>query len=182
MGLEVAYLDRDGTINVDTGYPSDPDSLRFCPGAVEGLAHLQRLGLDLVVITNQSGVGRGYFDEATVDRFNRHLADRLLSFGVELAGFYVCPHGPDDGCSCRKPRPGLFHQAERDLGRRPAVAIGDNQRDVDAARAAGIETTILLGEVADHGERAEESYVGGVASDLRQAAQKVETLLQGAPC
>lgn len=181
MGLEVAYLDRDGTINVDTGYPSHPDSFRFCAGAVDGLAHLQRLGLDLVVITNQSGVGRGYFDHAAVDRFNRHMADQLRARGINLAGVYVCPHGPDDGCSCRKPLPGLYQQAEHDLGRRPAVAIGDSQRDVVAAQAAGIHKTILLCEGA------EASRVGcgpdtAIAPDLRAAALHVEAMMQEVAC
>ncbi|WHZ37724.1 HAD family hydrolase [Sagittula sp. MA-2] len=140
MNVKVAYLDRDGTINVDPGYLSDPRDFRFCEGAIEGLRCLQMLGLDLVVITNQSGVSRGYFEIETLEAINARMCALLAEEGVTLAGIYYCPHGPEDGCDCRKPKPGMIMKAEERLGRRPGVMIGDSVCDIEAGNARDLMT------------------------------------------
>jgi D-glycero-D-manno-heptose 1,7-bisphosphate phosphatase len=133
------FLDRDGTIVRDRHFLSDPDELELLPRAGEGLRRLRDLGALLVVVTNQSGVARGYFDEATVKRVNARLRELLRQEGVELAGVYVCSHGPDDGCDCRKPAPGLLLRAASDLGidLTRSFVLGDRASDVGAARAVG---------------------------------------------
>lgn len=168
--LEVAYLDRDGTINVDRHYLATPEGFAFCDGAPEGLADLAAAGLDLVVITNQSGIARGYFDQAALDAIHGRMRAELAHLGLSVAGIYVCPHGPTDDCACRKPRPGLILAAEANLGRRPGVMIGDSARDVFAGRAAGL-MTIRIANPAD--PAAAEGNPDHVAPSLAEAARWV---------
>ncbi len=108
-------LDRDGTINVDRHYLSDPDQMELLSGATAGLRAMRAMGLGLVVVTNQSAIGRGYFDLARLEEIHNRLRDLLAAERVELDGIYVCPHLPDDGCDCRKPLPGLLRRAAAEL-------------------------------------------------------------------
>ena len=143
------FLDRDGTIVVDKHYLSDPDGLELLPNALEGLRQLRDLGARLVVVTNQSGVGRGYFPAAAIEPMNERLRELLAEGGVELDGIYVCPHAPDDDCDCRKPRTALFERAaeelEIELG--SSVVIGDKEADVEAGQRVGA-ASILIGRDA----------------------------------
>ena len=136
----LALIDRDGTIIVDKVYLSDPDGIEFAPGAIEGLRLLRDAGFALVLITNQSGIARGYFDVATLERIHDRLLSMLAQEGLHLEAIYFCPHGPGDGCDCRKPAPGMIRNAMRDLGFDPgeAVVIGDSDADMGAALAAGV--------------------------------------------
>lgn len=149
MTLEVAYLDRDGTINVDRHYLSSVEGFAFCDGAVAGLAKLRDLGLSLVVVTNQSGVGRGYFSGDRLAEIHAHMTTELARHAIHLDGIYTCPHAPDEGCDCRKPLPGLIHQAEAELGRRRGVMIGDSLRDIQAGKAAGLLTVLISAQAPD---------------------------------
>jgi D-glycero-D-manno-heptose 1,7-bisphosphate phosphatase len=137
----IALLDRDGTIIVDKVYLSDPDGIEFAPGALEGLRLLRDAGFELVLITNQSGIAGGYFDESALESIHRRLQAMLATEGLRLDAIYVCPHGPNDHCDCRKPAPGLVLRAMRDLGFEPdeAVSIGDSEADMGAALAAGVK-------------------------------------------
>lgn len=138
-------LDRDGTINVERHYLSDPNELELLPNAAAGLAELKRLGLGLVIVTNQSGVGRGYFDEARLNAVHDRLRDLLRTSGVEIDGIACCTHRPDEGCGCRKPLPGLVEAAARELGFSPgeSFVIGDKPCDVDLGRAVGATTFLV---------------------------------------
>jgi D-glycero-D-manno-heptose 1,7-bisphosphate phosphatase len=113
----VAILDRDGTMVIDRGYLSDPDGLEFERGAPEGLCWLFDHGYRLIVITNQSGIGRGYFPVERMDAMNERLSQMVHRLGARLAGIYYCPHAPDDGCECRKPKPGLLQRNSRSIMR-----------------------------------------------------------------
>ena len=137
---KVALLDRDGTIIVDKHYLSDPAGIEFAPGALEGLRLLRDEAFDLVLVTNQSGLARGYFDRAALERVHRRLQALLAIEGLALRAVYVCPHGPDDGCDCRKPAPGMLRRAMRELGFLPeeAVMIGDSEADMGAAETVGV--------------------------------------------
>jgi D-glycero-D-manno-heptose 1,7-bisphosphate phosphatase len=145
-----AFLDRDGTIVHDRHYLADPDGLELLAGAGAALRRLSELGFLLVVVSNQSGVGRGLFTLDDVERMNARLRDLLAREGVVLAGIYVCPHHPDDGCRCRKPEPGLIETAAAelgiDLGR--SIMIGDRDSDVAAGAAAGL-TAMRVGDGGD---------------------------------
>lgn len=162
VGRRLALLDRDGTIIVDKVYLKDPDAIEFAPGAIDGLRLLRDAGFTLVLVTNQSGIARGYFDEATLRRVHDRLEARLAAAGLDLAAIYYCPHGPDQGCACRKPAPGMALEAMRDLGFAPseAVFIGDADADMGAAAAANVAGLRIAPGRA------------GAAADFLEAAQR----------
>jgi len=140
------FLDRDGTLVHDGGYLHRPEDYRRLPGVAEGLGLLRDAGFRLVLVTNQSGIGRGYFGAEDLARFQQALAADLGSLGIELDGTYVCPHRPEEGCACRKPRPGLVHRAIRELDLDPArsFAVGDRPRDVELARTVPLRGGVLV--------------------------------------
>lgn len=174
----MVLLDRDGTINVERHYLSDPDQVELVAGAAEGLRRLRALGLDLMVVTNQSGIARGYFSAATLEAIHERLRGHLAAEGVTLDGIYVCPHGPADGCGCRKPGTALVEQAARDRDFDPADAfvIGDQASDIELGRRAGCTTLLVrtgygaivaaTGVPADH-----------IVTDLREAARVIEGVI-----
>lgn len=138
-------LDRDGTVIVERHYLSDPDQVELIPGAAGGLRQLRAMGLGLVVITNQSAIGRGFFDEARLEQIHQRLRELLAAEGVQLDGIYFCPHLPDEDCGCRKPRIGLIERAATELDFDPAAAfvIGDKPCDIELGRSVGA-TTLLV--------------------------------------
>ena len=140
----VAFLDRDGVLNVDHAYVHRPDQLEWIAGAPDAVRLLNEAGYTVIVVTNQSGVARGYFDEAAVDRFHMHMQERLREHDAHIDAFYSCPHHPEGTvkqyavqCRCRKPGVGMLEQAARDwpidLGR--SFLIGDKDHDMAAAAA-----------------------------------------------
>lgn len=145
-GRKAALIDRDGTLIENRHYLADPDGVAFIPGAIDALGLLRDAGYKLIIVTNQSGIARGYFDRATLDAIHDRMTAMLMDAGIMLDGIYVCPHGPDDGCDCRKPRPGLARQAARDHGLdlTHSVVIGDNRSDTDFGLAIGARP-ILVG-------------------------------------
>ena len=142
----VVLIDRDGVINRDSDqYIKSVAEWEPLPGSLEAIAELTEAGFDVVVITNQSGVGRGLFTLETLAAIHAAMKAAVESAGGSLAGIYFCPHRPEDGCACRKPRPGLLLEAAADLGFDLATVafIGDKQSDVDAAVAAGARPVIV---------------------------------------
>jgi D-glycero-D-manno-heptose 1,7-bisphosphate phosphatase len=140
------FVDRDGTVVVDRGYLADPEGIELLPGAGTALQRLDRAGFALVLITNQSGVGRGFFSTADLDRQHRRLQRLLEPYGVTFARIEVCPHRPDAGCDCRKPAPGMILRAARDLGLDlgASFVIGDKDSDTEAGHRAGC-TSVGIG-------------------------------------
>ena len=139
-----AFLDRDGVLNVDHGYTHRPDQLEWITGAPAAVRLLNDAGYTVIVITNQSGVARGYFKETDLQQFHAHMQDALRAQGAHIDAFYYCPHHPEGTvkelavpCRCRKPNPGMLEQAARewpiDLGR--SFLIGDKDDDMAAATA-----------------------------------------------
>jgi histidinol-phosphate phosphatase family protein len=133
------FLDRDGTLVRETGYLSDPEAVELLPGVGRALRNLVEAGVPLVVVSNQSGVGRGMFTAADVHAVMARLRRRLRVHGVEISAIYFCPHRPEEGCPCRKPRSGLLERAAEDLHLSLAgsVMIGDKRIDAAAGRIAG---------------------------------------------
>jgi D-glycero-D-manno-heptose 1,7-bisphosphate phosphatase len=134
-------FDRDGTLVLDVPYNGDPARVRPVPGAAQALARLRTAGVATAVVSNQSGIARGLLTRADVDAVNARVEELLGPLGPVL----VCEHSPDDGCSCRKPAPGLVLQAAAALGVPPqrCVVIGDIGADVGAARAAGARPVLV---------------------------------------
>lgn len=148
---KAAFFDRDGTINVDTGYLYEPEKLEFIPGVPELIRKYNDEGYLVIVITNQSGIARGMFTVEQMERFNTHMNRRLQTeYGAHIDAFYYCPHLPEitGECECRKPKPGLFLRAIRDHAIDPArsVSYGDSERDRAASMAAGIMRYYYVGE------------------------------------
>ncbi len=141
------FLDRDGVVNVDTGYVHSPEEFEFVRGAPEAIRRLNEAGYLVVVVTNQSGIGRGTFTEDDFDALTSWIDGRLAAAGARIDATYHCPHHPTEGrgehrveCECRKPAPGMFLRAIREMGIDPSasLAIGDKPRDAEAAEAAGV--------------------------------------------
>ena len=168
----IVFLDRDGTIIVEREYLADPALVALEQGAVAGLLRLVAAGFVLVVLTNQSGIARGYFDLAAAERVNARVADLLAQAGVPIAGWFICPHGDSDACDCRKPAPGLALAAQDALGISIAGAwiIGDKMSDVGMAPAfGGRGILVTTGHGANAAAAAQAAGVL-VASDLNAAA------------
>ena len=140
------FLDRDGTLMIDTGYVRDPNDVVLLPGVVDGLRAARELGFELVVVSNQSGVARGLISQAQLAAVQGRLEELLRIEGVSLDLVSFCQHGPDDACGCRKPRPGMLLEAAdaRGIDLTQSVMVGDSPRDVAAGHEAGC-TTIFIG-------------------------------------
>lgn len=172
--MPLVILDRDGVINEDSDvYVKSPAEWAPIAGSLEAIARLNHAGFRVVVATNQSGVARGLFGMAELDAIHQKLHAGLARLGGQLDGIYFCPHGPEDGCSCRKPRPGLLREiAARhgvDLGGVPV--IGDTLRDLEAAMAVGAMPILVRTGKGRSAEEALPSQWGVIVfDDLAQAA------------
>lgn len=143
----VLFLDRDGVLNVEGGkHITHPDDLHLLPGSAEAVARLTACGWQVFVYTNQSGVGRGYMTMSDLDAIHDRLIGLMEAAGGKIEQIYACPHGPEDGCSCRKPKPGLLFRAaeEHSLNLTDCCAVGDSARDIAAGHAAGCRTILVL--------------------------------------
>jgi D-glycero-D-manno-heptose 1,7-bisphosphate phosphatase len=137
LAKRFVLVDRDGTLNLEKNYLSDPDQLELISGAGAALKRLQEAGWGICVVSNQSGVARGYFDMEQLAKVHRRLEEMLTGFDVQQDGIYLCPHSPDDRCNCRKPLPGMVRQAMADHGFDPRQAwvVGDKEVDVGLGHA-----------------------------------------------
>jgi histidinol-phosphate phosphatase family protein len=140
------FLDRDGTLLTERGYLSDPKKIYFYPSVIPSLKRLRENGFRLIVITNQSGVGRGYFSLAALRRINRRFLALLKKRGVVIDGIYFCPHTPDAGCRCRKPKTHLLEQAVArwNIPLPRSFVVGDQMTDVNMANAARVTPVLVL--------------------------------------
>jgi D-glycero-D-manno-heptose 1,7-bisphosphate phosphatase len=173
------FLDRDGTLNVDSGYLTRPEQMRLLPGAAEAVRCLRAAGFACVVVTNQSAVGRGWMTEADLQLVNDELVRQLNAAGTELDGLYYCPTAP--GATAgedpeRKPAPGMLLRAAREMGLDLARSwmVGDSARDLQAGRGAGCRGSILVRSGAD--VTAALALVGAgdfIAADLAEAARLI---------
>ncbi len=161
--MKLIILDRDGVINEDSDdYIKSPDEFILIPGSLHAIARLKQAGYTVVVATNQAGIGRGLFDIGTLGAIHEKLRRELTRHGASLDGIFFCPHTPQDGCECRKPKPGLL----REIGTRFQVDvtcvpfIGDTLRDVEAAREVGATPMLVK---TGKGERT----LGAHAGELR---------------
>ncbi len=144
--MKLVILDRDGVINEDSDdYVKSAEEFRFIPGSLEAIARLNQAGYRVAVATNQSGLARGYFDLDTLNTMHGKLRQALAALGGHIEVIAFCPHGPDDGCDCRKPEPGLLREIGERLGINLAgvPVIGDSLRDVEAARAVGASPILV---------------------------------------
>lgn len=151
-GHRAVFLDRDGTLIEEVGYLDRPERVELFPWSIDAIRALNRAGVRVVMMTNQSGVARGFFTEAIVQQVHRHIAALLEAGGARIDAYYYCPHHPDGKvaeytrvCGCRKPAPGLIERAERELGVDPRAScvVGDRWLDVALARAVGARSVLV---------------------------------------
>jgi len=140
------FLDRDGTINKEVQYLHEPDKFKFEVNVLEAMHLLQDNKFKLIVVTNQAGVAKGLYPENDVEILHAFMNEWLAKEDIHLDGIYYCPHGDDDDCSCRKPKPGLILKALNDHALDPAQCwmIGDKLSDIEAGTAAGLKTVLVL--------------------------------------
>ncbi len=145
MGTRAVFLDRDGTISEDVNYCSRVEDFRFLPTAPEAIKILNQNCFKVVLITNQSGVSRGYFTKETLDEIHARMESELAKHDATVDAIYYCPHHPDDGCDCRKPKTGMLTKAAKELGidLKSSYMIGDMQKDIDVGIAVGCKTVLV---------------------------------------
>lgn len=139
------FLDRDGTIAKDAGYCSSPEDFELLPSVPEAIRLLKANSFKVIVITNQSGIARGYFSEEMLGQIHKKMGEELAKCGAYINAVYHCPHHPDEGCECRKPKTALFHQAakEFDIDFNGSFVVGDMPMDIDAGRGLGCQTVLV---------------------------------------
>ncbi len=179
MKRPVVFLDRDGTINEEVGYLNHLSRFRLLPRAAEGIRLLKEAGFAVVVITNQSGIARGFFPKTLVEEVHALMQELLAREGAILDGIYYCPHHPEEGCYCRKPRPGLVERAAQELGLdlSRAYVVGDRFTDLQLAKNIKAKGVLVL---TGYGRGEHLYYLPRlglkpdlVAEDLFEAAQKI---------
>ncbi|PLX75721.1 MAG: D-glycero-beta-D-manno-heptose-1,7-bisphosphate 7-phosphatase [Desulfuromonas sp.] len=178
------FLDRDGTINIEKDYLYRIEDFQFIPGAPEAIRRFKEAGFLVIVVSNQSGVGRGYYSEDDVDRLHCHIQQELAAYGTCIDAFYFCPHHPQQGegayridCDCRKGEPGMLLQAagEHGIDLAQSWMVGDKLADLEAGERAGCRTILVL---TGYGERTR-SKLGPqaeqvcCAEDLAQASSMI---------
>lgn len=171
-------LDRDGTIIAEKNYLSDHNKVELLGNAALGLRKLKKLGFGLLVITNQAGIGRGYFSLDDLNLIHQKMVDLLAKEGVVIDGIYFCPHTPEDNCSCRKPKLGLIENATSQYNFAPKLSfvIGDKAVDIEMGKAAGATTLLVR---TGYGANLDNKKVKAdyLVDDLLEAANVIERLL-----
>lgn len=171
------FLDRDGTINIDKNYIYKPEDFELIPGVVEGLKALQDMGYLLIIITNQSGIARGYYTEEDFNILNEYMIEIFTGYGVHITDVYYCPHLPVAkvekyriNCECRKPKLGMFFDAENkwNIDLNKSWAIGDKERDLAICNETGCHG-ILIGRVGN-------SSVFPTVDNINEAAKLIQSL------
>jgi D,D-heptose 1,7-bisphosphate phosphatase len=182
MIMRAVFLDKDGTLIEDVPYNVDPQQIKLTSGAIEGLLLLQQAGYKLIVITNQSGVARGYFPESALLAVEERLCQLLAAEGIYLADFYYCPHHPDGvvpefalACDCRKPAPGLLLRAagEHNIDLHSSWFVGDILNDVEAGLCAGCKTILIDNGNETEWELSAQRTPDFIVTDLMEAAQVI---------
>ena len=148
------FLDRDGTINHDSGYIASPDQFTLFPGVIEGVARLNLAGANVVVVTNQSGMARGRITSDDLHRIHGKLEASLQTGGGRVQGIFVCPHHPDDDCRCRKPNPGLIEQAVNALGIDVARSYVVGDKPIDMMLASNVQAVAVLVTTSSYSQEA----------------------------
>lgn len=171
---KAVFLDRDGTLNIDYGYVHEIDHFKFIDGAIDTLRELKAMGYLLVLVTNQSGIARGYFSEDQFLQLTEWMDWSLAEHGVDFDGIYYCPHHPEgkgeykEECDCRKPKSGMLLQAIKELkiDPRKSVMVGDKVDDLKAGIGANVETNVLVRtgkDVTEEGEQLADYVLDSIA-------------------
>ena len=146
MTIKTIFLDRDGVINKEVGYLSRVTDFKFIKGVFDACLYFQKLNYKIIIISNQSGIARGYFNENDYLKLTEWMLGQFNNNGIKILDTFYCPHDPKSHCECRKPKPGMFLVAKKkyNIDMKNSWMIGDSESDIKAANAAGISNTILV--------------------------------------
>jgi D-glycero-D-manno-heptose 1,7-bisphosphate phosphatase len=146
MQKKIIFLDRDGVINKEKNYLYQKEDFNFIEGIFDACRYFQSIGYQLIVVTNQSGIARGYYLEEDFHKLTKWMLKKFKEKNIKILDLFFCPHGPESSCNCRKPKPGMLLEAKEkyNIDMENSWMIGDKEADVGAANAAGIENTILV--------------------------------------
>ncbi|MGI8468744.1 MAG: D-glycero-beta-D-manno-heptose 1,7-bisphosphate 7-phosphatase [Pyrinomonadaceae bacterium] len=176
----LVLIDRDGTLNVEQNYLSAPDQIELIPQSADGIRILRNLDLRIVVVTNQSGIGRGFFDAARLVEIHNRLREVLRENGTNVDAIYFCPHAPEDKCNCRKPMPGMAKRAatefNADLSK--SFVIGDNVCDIELGKNIGATTILVRTGYGKMTETESETKPDYIAGNLFEAARLIKEILE----
>lgn len=168
MRNKAIFLDRDGTMARDVSYCSRPEDFELFPDTAKAVKLLNEHGYKVIVITNQSGIARGYFTEEMLTQIHKKMRKELAQQGARVDAIYYCPHHPQDNCDCRKPKPKLLLQASRDfdIDLKHSVVLGDLPMDIDLGKAVGCKTILVRGQEIN-------AQPDATVPDLLAAAQQI---------
>ena len=146
MAIKTIFLDRDGVVNKEVRYLYKLSDFEFIDGIFDACLYFQKLGYEIVIVTNQSGITRGYYNENDYQKLTEWMLGQFNDNGINILDIFYCPHGPEENCECRKPKPGMLFKAKDkyNINMKESWIIGDSESDIKAANAAGISKTILV--------------------------------------
>ena len=173
MAIKTIFLDRDGVINHEVNYLHKISEFKFIDGVFEACISFKNLGYKIIIVSNQSGIGRGYYSENDYQILTKWLTNRFKEKRIDILDSFHCPHIPDENCSCRKPMPGMFLAAKKtyDIDMKKSWMIGDKETDIQAAIASGISNTILVS--SGHTIEKESSLAQYFLNSIKESSQVI---------
>ena len=175
MTIKTIFLDRDGVINKEIGYLFRIADFKFIEGIFDACLYFQQLDYKIIIISNQSGIARGYYNENDYQKLTEWMLGQFIDNGINILDTFYCPHGPESPCECRKPKPGMFIEAKHkyNISMKDSWMIGDSESDIKAANAAGISKTILVrsGHLVDESK----SNSQFIIDSIKQSKEVIKT-------
>jgi D-glycero-D-manno-heptose 1,7-bisphosphate phosphatase len=173
MAIKTIFLDRDGVVNKEVRYLYKLSDFEFIDGIFDACLYFQKLGYEIVIVTNQSGITRGYYNENDYQKLTEWMLGQFNDNGINILDTFYCPHGPESLCECRKPKPGMLIEAKDkyNISMKDSWMIGDSESDIKAANAAGISKTILVRS----GHLVDESNSKFIVDSIKQSKEAIKT-------
>ena len=166
MSIKTIFLDRDGVVNKEINYLYKIDDCEFIDGIFDACLYFQKLGYKIIIISNQSGIARGYYTESDYKKLTQWLLCQFENNNIDILDTFHCPHGPNSNCDCRKPKPGMFIKAKNkyNIDMKNSWMIGDTETDIQAAISAGVKNTILVrsGHIIDKSTSSASYFVDSI--------------------